>query len=589
MQIPDSIEAVIVEFDQKAEPFDMHAVQAALSSARTKLEDKTEASDAWADIVASCVQAEQEDRPPWNTYFGPMGSGTRGEAIVYFPDIRELTAEIVDHWETRADNLTHPVLRGRYADLVWDLSRNAANRRADIRFAQLAIDSYVASVADGHNPEAHDDVEALKRALQLAISIKDSDKTALLKAMMLTRFYAEVETDGWWRHLYSALTENRRSGLTADEKSHMVKGLEQLLTRFTSEATFDPHSSENVANYLLPYYSAAEDFDSVKRIGLAVSQAFEKIANAGSRMQAMAWLQTAAEFARRAGETDRVKELRVAREGAIRDSASEMKPFTYSQEISKAEIEEVNNALGDDNWEQNLFNIAAQFIIAKQQLRHQAQETSRSSPMMALFTTDVVAEDHVAARVGGADDEEGSLYRHADIARQANRIFLSSALNAAVERHRLSAEEIAAFSLRTNLFTDFPLVKAGIRAWLYGDYVKCLFVLVPQIEDAFRSLARNLGESVTKEKRGQRGWEVSVNLGDILAMEKVKAEVGEDVHFWFKSIFADARGMNLRNLVAHGLASREVANYVNCELVIHSMLILGAYRDVALSCVRRVE
>lgn len=198
MQIPDSIEAVIVEFDQKAEPFDVHAVQAALSNARTKLEDKTAASDAWADIVAFCVQAEQEDRPPWNTYFGPMGSGTRGEVIVYFPDFRDLTAEIVDHWEQRADNLTHPVLKGRYADLVWDLSRDAANRKANIRFARLAIDSYIASVADSRNPETHDDVEALKRALQLAISIKDGDKTALVKGMMLARFDAEVQTDGWW-------------------------------------------------------------------------------------------------------------------------------------------------------------------------------------------------------------------------------------------------------------------------------------------------------------------------------------------------------------------------------------------------------
>lgn len=500
-----------------------------------------------------------------------------------------MTVEIVDHWEQRADNLTNPVLKGRYSDLVWDLSRNAANRKANIRFARLAIDCYVAGVADGRNPDAHDDVEALKRALQLAISINDGDKAAVVKGMMLAKFDAEVETNGWWRHLYSALTENRKAGLTADEKSHMVAGLERLLTRFTSEDTFDPHSSENVANYLLPYYSTAEDFESVKRISMAVSDAFEKMANSGSRMQAMAWLQTAAEFARRAGQADRVKELRVARESAIRDSASEMKSFTYSHEISKAEVEEVNDALSDDNWEQHLYNIAAQFITAKQEFRYQAQEAARQSPLMAAFTMEVVAEDHVAARVGGADDEEGSLYRHADFARQANRIFLSKSLDAAVERHRLSAEEIAAFTLRTELFTDFPLVVAGIRAWLEGDYVKCLFVLVPQIEDAFRSLARNLGESVTKEKRGQRGWEVSVNLGDLLSMEKVKAEVGEDVHFWIKSVFSDARGMNLRNLVAHGLASREVATYINCELVIHSMLILGAYKDVAMSCVRRTE
>ncbi|MGO6943703.1 DUF4209 domain-containing protein [Rhizobium johnstonii] len=120
-----------------------------------------------------------------------------------------------------------------------------------------------------------------------------------------------------------------------------------------------------------------------------------------------------------------------------------------------------------------------------------------------------------------------------------------------------------------------------------GDYVKCMFVLVPQVEDAFRNIARRLGEAVTKEKRGQRGWEVSMNLGDLLAMESVKTEVGEDIHFWIKAMLSDARGMNLRNLVAHGLAGREAATYYTCEAIIHCMLVLGAYKDVAVSCARR--
>lgn len=117
----------------------------------------------------------------------------------------------------------------------------------------------------------------------------------------------------------------------------------------------------------------------------------------------------------------------------------------------------------------------------------------------------------------------------------------------------------------------------------------CLFVLVPQVEDAFRNVARRLGESVTKEKRGLRGWEVSMNLGDLLSMDKVKAEVGEDIHFWIRAILADARGMNLRNLVAHGLVGRAAASYYNCEMVIHCLLMLGAYKEVAISCARRAD
>lgn len=589
MDIPLTIEAVIAEFDEKMDPLDTHAVQAALSSARTKLEDKIASGEAWADLAAFAFQAEQEDREPWGTYFGPMATWKMEDgSLRYSPDPRDVTAEIVVHWEERAEALNHPVMKARYADLAWDFARNAANKRADVRFAHIAIDSYMKSVSDSKNADDHDDVEALKRALVLSTRIRDANRTSAVKDAMVARFHIEIDKDCWWLHLFEALTRNRKSGLTDDEKNGMVEKLEVLLTKYTDDATLDPHGAERVANYILPIYSLAEKFDEVRRVGTAVSDAFERIAAAGSRMQAMAWLQTAAEFARRAADSERFKRLRVAREVAIKDSASEMKSFGFTQEVPKSDVDEILEALIDkESWQQTLYNIAAQFIVAKSELQYQADKGAEQSPLMAAFTTSVIAHDHVAAQVGGDDDREGPLYRYADFSRQGNRLFLWKTLDVAVERHALSAEEIAAFIQRSSLFSDFPLIVAGVKAWMDGDYVKCMFVLVPQIEDAFRNIARGLGESVTKEKRGQKGWEVSSNLGDLLSMERVRAEVGEDIHFWIEAIFADPRGMNLRNLVAHGLIGREAATYYHCDMIIHAMLVLGAYKDVATSCMRR--
>ncbi|MDW9906038.1 DUF4209 domain-containing protein [Sinorhizobium meliloti] len=590
MQIPETIERVIIDFDQQKAPFDAHQVQSALSGARAKLRDKTALSEAWADLVPFCLQEEQEEHPPWSTYFGPMGSGRDANGnTTFFPDVRQLTPEILEHWEGRATTLNHPVLRGRYADAVWDLSRNAANRKPDVRFARIAIDSYLEAVQTSRYPDAHDYAIALNRALQIATSLNDSGKVNEIRALMLDRFDQEVQTDGWWHPLYTTLTTNRKAGTTVDEKLRLIAGLEKLFAISISSETLDPHQAGRLADLLLPHYSASEDFGGVKRVGMAVSDAFVTIADQGSRMQAMAWLQSAMDYARRAGETERVKALRIAREEAIRGSSAEMKSFTWSQEVKRSDLDELlGHLVPKDDWGQTLFNIAVYFMPSKADLAATTVRELERSPLMATIPMSVVADDHVAARIGGADeDEEGSLYRFADFARQTASIFLNKSLDGAVEHHRLAAEEIAAFAFRTGLFSDFPLVAAGIGAWMNGDYVKCLFVLVPQIEDAFRNLARRLGEAVTKEKRGQRGWEVSVNLGDLLSMEKIKAEIGPDLHFYFRSIYADARGMNLRNLVAHGLATRELATYRNCDLLVHSLLVLGAYPDVARGTSRR--
>ncbi|OWV82702.1 DUF4209 domain-containing protein [Rhizobium sp. R693] len=588
MDVPENIDRVISEFDRDGGRLDTHSVQSALSSARTTLQEKTPSNEAWADLAAFAFQEEQGDHGPWNTYFGPMSSHTMGDGTIYYsPDPGDVTPDIIDHWLTRADRLVHPVLKARYADLVWDFAPHVTNKRADVRFARMAIDSYIAAVLEMKNSDGHDDVASLKRALELSTSIRDADRTAVAKNAMLARFHTEVDKDGLWFHLFESLIGNRKCGLTLDERGEMVSKLENLLAVHVDDDTLDAHSAELVADCILPIYIAARDTQAIKRISAAVSEAFEKIARSGSRTQAMAWLAAALKFARRSGDEERYNALKVERENAIRDSASEMQSFGFSQDIQKSEVDEVVDGLVDgDNPQQALFNIAAYFIVPKDELRYRAVRGARAAPLMSALTMSVIADDHVAATVD-ADDGDGTLFRYADISRQANRLFLSEALDAAVARHALSPEEVAAFMQRSSLFSEFPLVVAGVKAWMDGDYVKCMFVLVPQIEDAFRNIARSLGESVTKDKRGQKGWEVSMNLGDFLSMPSVQVEIGQDIHFWVKAIFSDARGMNLRNTVAHGLAGRDAATYYNCEAIIHSMLVLGAYKDVAVASARK--
>ncbi len=588
MLVPEAIEAIIADFDRKIEPISTHDVQSALSSARTKLAEKTATRGGWADLVAFTLQTMQSDHQPWRTYFGPMGSSQDKEGkVYYFPDPRDLGVDILDHWEVRAETLINPVLRARYADLIWDLSRKAAGRLADPKFARLAIDGYFDGVTQSRHSDDHDDIEALERALQLSCSIRDDVRTATAKGLMIDWFHREVSGDGWWLTLYETLTLNRRSGLTVGEQEGMISSLETLFGRFLGSETSDPFGASRVANFLITYHSTKENFQRVSEIAIAVSESYEKLANEGSALQAMGWLQTAMDYARRANDTERQKRLHVMREQAIRASGAEMQSFTTPIELKKDDVDELIAYLSDDDWQQSLYNVAAYFIEPKSEVRFHADEAAKISPLMARMTMSMIADDHVAAQVGGEEDTDGPLFRHADFLRQFNRLFLCKALEAVVEKHRLSPEEIAAFIQRSNLFSDMPLLIAGIKAWLEGDYVKCLFVLVPQMEDAFRNLARRLGEPVTKMRPGRAGWEVSKNLGDFLAMDRIRGEIGEDIHFWIRSIFADARGMNLRNTIAHGLAGREIATFYNCETVIHSLLVMGAYKDIAVHCTRK--
>src|SRR5207244_5816543 len=108
----------------------------------------------------------------WKTYFGPafvMGDFRN-------PDIAWLDPAIVKYWETRMTTAKHPLLRARYADLVWDLSKAACGLKPPIDAARLAIDGYVAASALADADSAMAASDRLQRGLRIAVSVGDQTR-----------------------------------------------------------------------------------------------------------------------------------------------------------------------------------------------------------------------------------------------------------------------------------------------------------------------------------------------------------------------------------------------------------------------------
>jgi hypothetical protein len=73
------------------------------------------------------------------------------------------------------------------------------------------------------------------------------------------------------------------------------------------------------------------------------------------------------------------------------------------------------------------------------------------------------------------------------------------------------------------------------------------------------------------------------NMNDVLHDACVRETLEEELWYFLKVLYADKRGMNLRNLVAHGIAPVGSFNRVNAALVIQSIVFLTVVRDEALS------
>jgi hypothetical protein len=100
------------------------------------------------------------DRSVWGTYFAPSMTATNKDGTeVYSPDIRQADGAVIAYWESRSDETRHPILRARYADLVWDFARLVTKNRPQVVYAQSAIDAYIEAINEKcyfHDSQAED-------------------------------------------------------------------------------------------------------------------------------------------------------------------------------------------------------------------------------------------------------------------------------------------------------------------------------------------------------------------------------------------------------------------------------------------------
>ncbi len=122
------------------------------------------------------------------------------------------------------------------------------------------------------------------------------------------------------------------------------------------------------------------------------------------------------------------------------------------------------------------------------------------------------------------------------------------------------------------------LFQEGLQAFEHQDYVKCIHVLVFQVENSLRELLRFLGRPITKST--DDGYQPK-NMNDVLHDPAVKDALDPKLWSFLKVLYTDNRGMNLRNLVAHGVAPSGAFNRINAALVVQSVVFLALIREEA--------
>jgi len=141
--------------------------------------------------------------------------GTRYEPRHVLMELSEIDTELLAYWAKRASEVKHPILKARYADLLWDLTNTATGGKRPAHFARLAVDGYVDAATAW--PDSESTVERLIRAFELAKSVNYEIQITVSQAALLAALQAQEPRDESFQRTFMIVESKLGLKPTADQ------------------------------------------------------------------------------------------------------------------------------------------------------------------------------------------------------------------------------------------------------------------------------------------------------------------------------------------------------------------------------------
>ncbi len=513
---------------------------------------------------------------PWDCFFAPKleAEGDRAE----FPNLALLTSENVAEWAEVAALVDQPRLKARFADAVWELGKRLGSARKDrYSFGRMAAESYLelAGSADSHPIEL---INAVARGLQIAMQLRAPD--LVNRGYELLMQYAdsvELAHVGLWCAPFDHLLP--LNGLSAAQRDRI---LDFHTSRFEATvASGDIFRLTIIGPAFAKYFYDRQQYQRAKEITFAYGESVLKSSDALNASIAAHHIEGILEAYRSIGlkeETDRVRLLLEEKGKSVlagmKSQRVEIKLDLDAIESTIAKLLDVADPLAA------LYRLANNYAPSPERLEAEFEAATEGLIFHRLLPVSIIGDDGLTVTTIGTydQDKEGRLVMELARDMGLKTTFFLSGLDEWRKKFELGGipdtpslfDSLLIPSDRVTLFQE------GLQAFERRDYLKCIHVLVFQVENSLRELLKLLGRPVTKST--DDGYQPK-NMNDVLHDPAVKDALDPKLWSFLKVLYTDNRGMNLRNLVAHGVAPAGAFNQVNAALVVQSVVFLALIRE----------
>ena len=571
------IQDILKQYDDvNRKQFYDHELRGALS----ELPFEEQQQDAYKYEMLAFSLVGNGNENDWGTYYGPMLSGKKDDGSpAYMPALESITNEAVLYWESRIHQTRNPLLKMQYAGLVWDFKRRVCSDR----YPSSLYDDYVTSMLDVINGdyEPHDVItvnviERLSSFVKNDERYKEQIKAALLR-FDNERTKEDASARLWGAYIYF-ITEHK-TWFSPEEEQACIKKHEERLMRLSSVADINPWAVSEQSKALSDYYKSRNKNSDMNRVLHVMEQSFRK---AKTSMDSMQWMgnleQIARTYAAYGFKEERqrlLKEIEIAGNEATR----QMQGHSFSFEIPQEAYDQIKAFLLQGSTDEQFQRFCLYNIIDKEQQANELKKLANQYPLVYMMPTHLMDPHGKPASVikGIDDDFDGQLVLHICKHIQFNAIFLRFGIGLLRESKALSIENIM-IRVKESPIIDVnrqEIIRQALLAYESENYITMCHLIVPQIEDAFRSLLDKSGKPVIRPQKDNNnpGYTQRI-LDDILKDSVITETFGENFSYYARILLTDQRGLNIRNNLCHGLVEPAFFNGTIADRLLHLLCVL---------------
>ncbi|PYJ23827.1 MAG: hypothetical protein DME99_01735 [Verrucomicrobia bacterium] len=506
-------------------------------------------------IVFIHLDPDNKDQPLRPAWMSPTG---RSAAIEDFDEqARDTIEKLIQSTEV-------PLLRARFADMVWLLRKN-------YKMAELAATEYLAAFKqlDDSDNWAYE-FACLKRGIALARMLGAKNKLFLDYVSFIESRLSSLETtctDSLGTRLLDLLFEYR-----SGEPVVSARIAETIGDRL--EPTGSSFLARDYYDIAAKFHRANGDMANVQRLGIKKGESLVRQAEACIGKEGQGYftathhLAIAIECFRQSGADDaKIQSLHKQLIEWQAKTSGEMKSFSHEVDTSNI-VAAARDSVKGKALPQAIFAMAIGHpVINADELRKRVMGYMNDFPLTHLFSAAFMAGDgRVMAHKPSAlttDEETREKAIEAEMFHQAANIdwplraqaYINTCREQITEEHHPTLQELQFLVLHNPFIPEGhePIFLRGILAGFRGEFDIVPHFLVPQIEESIRHILRSAGH-VTSKLDAKLIQEQRL-LGTLLGLPETIEILGKDHVFELRGILCEKFGYDLRNRLAHGFVS----------------------------------